>query len=173
MGGFGGMGMSPAQSRHRESQYRVAISEIAPKFAEKDGSPQTKAILSKLDVVVAMKFAQETPLEEVLKFIKSATQKGNDPGIPIYIDPVGLEEAQGADKLAAPVKLDLDGVPLKTALRLALKQLGLAYCVKDGLLIISTPAGIVQELMETPGFAGSPEAQKMQMMWPGGSGGMM
>jgi hypothetical protein len=168
---MGGMGETPTQARRRESDYRVAISDLAPKLAEKDGSPKTKAILAKLDEVVAMNLAHETPLEDVLKFIKSITEKGNQPGIPIYIDPVGLQDAEKT--LTSTVQLDLDGVPLKTTLRLALKQLGLAYCVKDGLLIISTPEGIVQELMETPGFAGTPDAQKVQMMLPGGRGGMM
>ena len=45
-------------------------------------------------------------------------------------------------------KLDLEGVPLKTTLRLMLKQLGLAYCVRDGVLIISSVQGIIDELEE-------------------------
>jgi hypothetical protein len=44
--------------------------------------------------------------------------------------------------------LDLEGISLKTTLRLMLKQLGLAYCVKDGLLLISSVDGIMQELRE-------------------------
>ena len=46
------------------------------------------------------------------------------------------------------MKINLEGVPLKTSLRLLLKQLGLAYCVKEGLLIISSPEGILDELRE-------------------------
>ena len=37
------------------------------------------------------------------------------------------------------VTLDLGGVELKTALRLMLGQVGLAYTVKEGLLIIDKP----------------------------------
>jgi hypothetical protein len=44
--------------------------------------------------------------------------------------------------------MDLEGIPLKTTLRLMLKQLGLAYCVRDGFLMISSPQAIVDELME-------------------------
>jgi hypothetical protein len=40
--------------------------------------------------------------------------------------------------LTSPVTLDLEGVPLKTTLRLLLKQLGLTYTVKDGLLTITS-----------------------------------
>jgi hypothetical protein len=44
--------------------------------------------------------------------------------------------------------LDLEGIPLKTTLRLLLKQMGLAYCVRDGVLIISSTQGILDELRE-------------------------
>jgi hypothetical protein len=35
-------------------------------------------------------------------------------------------------------KLDLDGVPLRTTLSLCLKQLDLAYSIRDGVLVISS-----------------------------------
>ena len=83
-----------------------------------------------------MSFANETPLEDVLKYIKAATQGPNDTGIQIYVDPVGLSEAEKT--MTSPVTLDVEGVPLKTTLRLALKQLGLTYAVHDGLLTITS-----------------------------------
>jgi len=101
-----------------------------------DRDPKTKSILAKLEEPVSMSFANETPLEDVLKYIKSATQGPNDTGIPIYVDPVGLNEAEKT--MASQVTLDLEGVPLKTTLRLLLKQLGLTYTVKDGLLTITS-----------------------------------
>ncbi len=101
-----------------------------------DRDPKTKSILAKLDEPISMTFANETPLEDVLKYIKSATQGPNDTGIPIYVDPVGLQEAEKT--MTSPVTLDLEGVPLKTTLRLLLKQLGLTYTVKDGLLTITS-----------------------------------
>ena len=102
-----------------------------------DRDPKTKSILAKLDEPISMSFANETPLEDVLKYIKSATQGPNDSGVPIYVDPVGLNEAEKT--LTSPVTLDLEGVPLKTTpLRLLLKQLGLTYTVKDGLLTITS-----------------------------------
>jgi tetratricopeptide (TPR) repeat protein len=101
-----------------------------------DRDPKTKSILAKLEEPVSMSFANETPLEDVLKYIKSATQGLNDNGIPIYVDPVGLNEAEKT--MTSPVTLDLEGVPLKTTLRLLLKQLGLTYTVKDGLLTITS-----------------------------------
>ena len=101
-----------------------------------DRDPKTKSILAKLEEPISMAFPNETPLEDVLKYIKAATQGPNDTGIPIYVDPVGLNEAEKT--MTSPVMLDLEGVPLKTTLRLLLKQLGLTYTVKDGLLTITS-----------------------------------
>lgn len=139
--GGGGFGLA-----NDEYQRRLMIAEKAPRVAAEDPSPQTKEIMKKLETPIAMSFANETPFEDVLKYIKSATAGANDNGIPIYVDPVGLQDAEKT--MTSPVILDLEGVPLKTTLRLMLKQLGLAYCVKDGLLIISTVKGIQQELEE-------------------------
>ena len=47
-----------------------------------------EAILAKLEQPVTMSFGTETPLEEVLKYIKAMTQGPNDNGMPIYVDPV-------------------------------------------------------------------------------------
>ncbi len=115
-------------SEHRIKKYGNATDLLDP-------DPKTKSILAKLEQPVTMSFANETPLEEVLKYIKAMTQGSNDNGLPIYVDPVGLNEA--GKTMASPVTLDLEGVPLKTTLRLLLKQLGLTYTVKAGLLTIT------------------------------------
>jgi RNA polymerase sigma factor (sigma-70 family) len=104
-----------------------------------DKTPKTKAILEKLEVPISMNFLQETPLEDVKKYIEQATQDeaaGFPNGIPIYIDPIGLQEAEKT--MASTVSLTLEGIPLKTTLRVILKQLGLTYTVKDGLLTITS-----------------------------------
>ena len=49
-----------------------------------------------------MSFPNETPLEDVLKYIKQATQGPNDAGIPIYVDPQGLQEADKT--LTSPIR---------------------------------------------------------------------
>jgi hypothetical protein len=92
---------------------------------------------AKLQQKVSMPFANETPLEDVLKYIETATQDEGEPnsGIPIYVDPIGLQEAEKS--LQTPIILNLEGMPLSTTLTLMLRQLGLEYTVqKDGLLII-------------------------------------
>ncbi len=98
--------------------------------------PRTRQILEKLDEPISMSFAAETPLDDVLKYIKQATTTPTFSGIPIYVDPIGLQEAERS--LNSTVQIDLEGVPLKTTLRLILKQLGLAYTVKDGFMIITS-----------------------------------
>jgi hypothetical protein len=101
-----------------------------------DRDAKTKQILEKLDQPVPMPYANDTPLEDVLKYIKQATQGPNDSGIPIYVDPLGLQEADKT--MTSTVNIDLEGVPLKTTLRLLLKQLGLTFTVKDGFLMITS-----------------------------------
>lgn len=98
-----------------------------------DPDPRNRVIHRKLEEPISMSFANETPLEDVLKYIRSATQGALDSGIPIYVDPVGLHGLTST----SPVKLDLEGVPLRTTLRLMLEQLGLIYVVHDGLLTIT------------------------------------
>jgi hypothetical protein len=98
--------------------------------------PRTRQILEKLDEPISMSFANETPLDDVLKYVKQATTTPTFNGIPIYVDPIGLQEAERS--MNSTVQIDLEGVPLKTTLRLILKQLGLTYTVKDGFMIITS-----------------------------------
>jgi hypothetical protein len=149
MGGGGGMGGGRGGMMNAEARNRVLRSSIANHaaiVAARDPNPKTKDTLKKLDEFVAMSFANETPLDDVLKYIKQASTTKTYSGIPIYIDPKGLQEAEKS--LNSTIQIDLEGVPLKTTLRLILKQLDLAYCVRDGVLIISSVPGIAEELQE-------------------------
>ena len=57
-------------------------------------------------------------------------------GIPIYADPIGLSEAEKT--MTSVATINLDGVPLKTTLRLYLAQLDLAYSIRDGVLFVTS-----------------------------------
>jgi hypothetical protein len=103
---------------------------------------------------VTLSFAGETPLADVLQQIKDVTKGPDGKRMPIYVDPIGLSEADKT--LQSPVTIDLEDVPLRFSLRLVLKQLGLAYCIRDGVVIISSVEGIRQELREA-------EAEQMGM----------
>ncbi len=107
-------------------------------FTEGRGKDQkSRMILEKLEEPVSMSFAEETPLEDLLKYIHQATTSQTYAGIPIYVDPVGLQEAQKS--MSSTVRnMELDGVPLRRSLQLLLKQLDLAYFVEDGVLCITS-----------------------------------
>ncbi len=104
----------------------------------RDGrEPKSDAIDAALDKPIPIQFPNETALDDVLRFIKEATKGPDLPnGIPIYVDPFGLQEAEQTMK--SPIQLDLEGVALRTTLTLLLKQLGLVYEIKDGELMIIT-----------------------------------
>ena len=110
---------------------------------------KTGAILEALDRPISMPFPNETPLEDVIKYIKSATVGPELPeGIPIYIDPVGLQAAEKTEQ--SPIRINLEGVPLERTLFLALRPLGLGYAVKDGLLSISDRDHLRELIAEPP-----------------------
>ena len=107
--------------------------------AQPDNDPRTRAILAALETPLSMNFSNDTPISDALKYIKEATKGAGLPsGIPIYVDPVGL---QNADKtMADTVTMVLEDTPLKHTLRLMLGQLSLRYMVKDGLLVVTSNA---------------------------------
>ena len=103
-----------------------------------DNSSATKAALAKLEEPIAMPFEVRTPLNDVLKYIKTATKKSaGEPDLAISVDPAAFQQTQRT--MASPVFLvvGLEGVPLKTSLRLLLGQLDLAYVVKNGFVTIT------------------------------------
>ncbi len=108
--------------------------------------PRSQAILDILAEPISMPFANETPLDDVLKYIKQETTTASHPGLPIYVDPLGLQEAERS--LNSTVSLDLPAVPLRTGLRLTLKQLGLGYKIEEGVLIITSEDSLDQEREE-------------------------
>ena len=81
MGGMGGA----ADERGR--YLSLAIVSAATELAIRDKNPKSKIVLKKLEEPISMSFNEETPLEDVLKYIKQATTTKNYAGIPIYVDP--------------------------------------------------------------------------------------
>ena len=75
----------PAALTVRAGREAITVAGFASHGARQNA--RDRAVLAKLEQPVSMSFANETPLEDVLKYIKSATQGPNDTGIPIYIDP--------------------------------------------------------------------------------------
>ncbi len=98
---------------------------------------RSQSILKALEEFIDAEFPNETPLEKVLQHIKSSAKGPEFPnGFPIYVNPVGLQEAEKT--MTSPVTIDIKGVSIKDVLRLVLKQLGLTYDVHDGILEITS-----------------------------------
>lgn len=112
--------------------------------------PYSQAIIARLDERINLPFEQETPLEDVVKYIKEATSHGGQDPLTIYVDPVGL---RSVDKtLQSPVFISLENVPIRMALRLILRQVNLEYTVEDGVLIISSEDELADLLERGPMF---------------------
>ena len=99
---------------------------------------RNKSILKALEMPIPMHFPKAAPLEDVLKHIKAQTTTGDYKGIPIYVDPVGLQFA--GQTMTSKVIIDVEGTALKNSLALCLRQCDLSFTVRDGFLMI-TEAG--------------------------------
>jgi hypothetical protein len=101
--------------------------------------PSTEGIYDALDQQIALTYPDGAPLEDVLKEMKRRTTGKKLPsGIPIYVNPIGLQEANVT--MASPVRRPAPGNPptISEHLRRVLKPLGLSYEVKDGFLMITS-----------------------------------
>jgi hypothetical protein len=106
-------------------------------YVEKPLTSSAAKTWVKLQEPIAFNFSQETPLEDVLKYVKSASHSAKEKGLTFYVDPIGLQEAERT--MSSPIQLDVDEVPIATGLALSLKQLGLKFFVSpEGLVVITS-----------------------------------
>ena len=90
--------------------------EVSVKATPAD-EKRNQAILREARGAVSMNFANDTPLEDVKKYIEQSTQDeaaGLPTGIPIYVDPEGLKDAEqddGLDGLASTWRASRSGPP--------------------------------------------------------------
>jgi len=75
-------------------------------------------------------------LEDLLKAIKKQTTKPDFPGIPIYVSPLGLYEADA--RMASEIEVGWKGHPIQRVLSETLRPLKLDYVVHDGFLMIDS-----------------------------------
>jgi hypothetical protein len=85
---------------------------------------------------IAMRYPNGIPLEEVLAEIQVATKGPGGRGLSFYVDPIGLQEAEKT--MQSPIAINLEGAPLRTTLRLILKQIDLTYAIQDGVVLITS-----------------------------------
>ncbi len=100
--------------------------------------PLQEGIYDALDQPLPLMYSDGAALEDVLKELKRCTRGWKLPsGIPIYVDPIGLQEANVM--MVSPVRrpVPANSPTLGEHLRRALESLGLTYEVKDGFLMIT------------------------------------
>ena len=151
-----------ARAKARQSPASTGPPAQAGTSVGPGNDPKSLSILAKLEEPIAMSFPTETPLEDLLKYIKQATTGPTYAGIPIYVDPLGMQEAERT--LTSPISLDLEGIPLRRTLQLALKQLGLGYFVDDGILVITSQESGDQGGLEPAQIGPSPFLKKQDRM---------
>jgi hypothetical protein len=131
--------------------------------------PRNTAALDALRKPATLRFAEGTTLRELVTFLGEVSKpNGSADGLQIYVDPEGLKQAE--QTLDSMVAINLSGISLERALYLALRQIGLAYTVQEGLLIISTPTQLDQIIQDTPVYTGNWQFRSGGM--GGGMGGM-
>jgi RNA polymerase sigma factor (sigma-70 family) len=119
----------------------VKIARSRRRLAESQalkGSDNVKEIERALERPVSLKY-QDAPLGQVLDDVRARH------GLNLAIDRPALDEA--GVSLQRPVSVRLSNVSLKSALNVVLHDAQLAYAVRDGVLVISTPAVCAGKLM--------------------------
>ncbi|MEW4567161.1 hypothetical protein AB1L88_04775 [Tautonia sp. JC769] len=107
------------------------------------------AVANVLEEPLDLDFGEETPLSEVLEFVRDATVSPRFPeGVPIVVDELGLKMVERS--LGSTTRLTLEGVPLKTTLRLLLDQIDLIYWLHpDGYLVVTADRGPMTSRFQT------------------------
>lgn len=124
---------------------RMAIGRFETSTPIEAGDERSRRISEELDRLFDMPYENETPLADVIEYIRQQTRGTDFPGgLPIHIDPIGLLEADRTPQ--SPVTIAVQQVPLRTALEAVLDQLDLSYVVRGGMLtIISRSSTDVEE----------------------------
>ncbi len=129
-------------AREAPPEGKLASQEGAPGKRAKDPEAQTRAIKEKLAKPSQLSFPFRMPLQDLLKTIKQQSTEPGDSGIPIYINPEGLQEAN--QNMESEVSLERKGKSLADDLSQALRRCQLGYSVNDGLLVIDSRTGALE-----------------------------
>jgi RNA polymerase sigma factor (sigma-70 family) len=126
--------------------------EAKPKGADPAPRPadeKDRVIQRQLAKRLAFDLPDGATLENLLKYIRLNTKdEAMDlpQGIPIYVDPVALQQADVS--LVSPVNVLYKGSTVKHTLTQALGEFRLAFDVQDGLLSIVSPTAALERRLE-------------------------
>ena len=107
---------------------------------------KTQLIRQRLDQVIDAEFPAGTSLKGLLKHIKQATTDAIFPGIPIYVEPTGLQEAH--QTIESVIEMNRKQCSVREILRSSLHPLQLSYIVRDGFLMIDSRTSVTEMRVE-------------------------
>jgi RNA polymerase sigma factor (sigma-70 family) len=105
---------------------------------------KTRVIEQILDQPIDLGLEGDVKLDQLLKRIKEVTTRNPYKGIPIYVAPWGLQEADVSMETQVVTSKFAPAMTLRQALFGALHPLKLSYIVKDGFLMIDSRAAITE-----------------------------
>jgi RNA polymerase sigma factor (sigma-70 family) len=109
---------------------------------ELDLKEKTKQVEKQLDLRIDAEFPKGIALVDLLKHIKKETTKAQPPGLPIYVNPIGLEELKRV--MGFIVTVNHKQQPVRDILQQALGDAGLKFAATDGFLMIDSRTGILE-----------------------------
>lgn len=135
-------GKAPAQETARSPEVirkEVEATRQELQKASKYPSITDKSTREALSRLRDFDVPEKIELQDLLKLLKSRTVTDQFPGLPIYIEPKGLGEAN--QTMTAQIERP-SGFTVGQVLESALEQVDLDYLVYDGFVFISTPTRV-------------------------------
>ena len=114
----------------------------------------TRSILARLSVPLRMTTPASPSVKDLLKSVRLSSPDSRGVGIPIYVDPPGLDESRVT--LNSSIKAPRPKATIGDALEESLRPLGLGYYVEDGLLRVTSEKSVERPLREKPRTARHP-----------------
>jgi hypothetical protein len=115
-------------------------------------NPVAEGLAEILDRPLVLTYPDGAPLEQFLKDIKlrSTGQPKLASGIPIYVDPIGLSEAEKTMSSVIKKPPVDDKLTLREHLKRVLKPLGLGFMMRSGFLMITSQEAVDEQADDDP-----------------------
>jgi RNA polymerase sigma factor (sigma-70 family) len=124
------------------TRWLAKLKALDDKARELELKEKTKQVEKQLDLRIDAEFPKGIALVDLLKHIKQETTKAQPPGLPIYVNPIGLEELKRV--IGFIVTVNHKQQPVRNILQQALGDAGLKFAATDGFLMIDSRTGILE-----------------------------